>query len=69
LSLQLEPLSTQKGWKLEVNIEPAQRAESVELPVSVAEQSFERIANAKYKVKGRKVTIDPEATKWTAYWR
>ncbi len=69
VSLQLEPLSTQKGWKLDANIEPAQRAESVELPVSVAGQSFERIANAKFKVKGRKLTIDLEATKWTAYWR
>jgi len=30
---------------------------------------FERMANAKCKVMGRKVLIDPEATKWTAYWR
>ncbi len=69
VSLQLEPLSTQKGWKLDVNIEPAQRPETVEVPVSVAGQSFERMANAKCKVMGRKVLIDPEATQWTAYWR
>jgi hypothetical protein len=69
VSLQLEPLDTRKGWKLDVKVEPAERAETVELPVSIAGQSFERAANAKFNVKGRKVMIEPEATKWTAYWR
>jgi len=69
VSLQLEPLSTQKGWKLDVNIEPAQRPETVEVPVSVAGQSFERMANGKGKVKGRQAIINPQPTTWKAYWR
>jgi len=42
-----------------VNIEPAQRADSVNFP-SRLQAIFERIANAKFKVEGSEVTIDPK---------
>ena len=69
VTLQNEPVADRKGWKLDVTIEPAQRAESVEVPVSIAGRQFDRVLGAKSQIQGRKVEIDPDGRKWTAIWR
>src|SRR6266568_5934359 len=66
VTLQLEPLNKQ-GWRLDFDIESAQSAETVELPASLSGHGFDRLANAKFKVQGRRVMIDPSARKWTAF--
>jgi len=69
VSLQVEPVANTGGWKLDVTVEPAQRPESVELPVSIAGRKFDRVLDAKFQIRDSKVLIDPEARKWTALWR
>lgn len=68
VTLQLEPVSVH-GWKLDVAVEPAQQAESVELPASIAGREFDRVVGANYKIGTRKVSVDPAARNWTALWR
>lgn len=69
VTLRIEPLDNRRGWKLDVAIQPSQRPETVELPVSIAGLQFVRVLNAKYQSKGRRVMIDPDARNWTAFWR
>jgi hypothetical protein len=68
VTLNIEPVATQ-GWKLDVAVEPAQQAGTVELPTSIAGRHFDRVLGAKHHVEDRKVRIDPEARTWTAFWR
>ncbi len=65
--LDLEPAGA-SGWKLKFNIEPAQQAQSIELPVSLAGRRFLRVAEANFRVEHDTVMIDPNATKWVAFW-
>jgi hypothetical protein len=67
VDLALEPTGA-SGWKLEFNIEPAQRAQSVEFPVSLGGRRFVRVAEANFRVEHDAVMIDPNATKWVAFW-
>jgi hypothetical protein len=67
VTLDLEPLAG-NGWKLEATLEPAQRANSVEIPVSINGRQFERVVGANFQINGGKVMIDPGARKWTASW-
>jgi hypothetical protein len=69
VTLQVEALDRGHGWKLDATMEPAQHAQTVELPGSIAGRQFDRVLNAKHQLQGRKVVIDPGATKWTAFWR
>lgn len=66
--LQLEPVSAIE-WKLDFAVEPAQRPETVELPASLAGREFDRVVGSKYELRNRKVTVDPAARNWTAFWR
>src|SRR5258708_29506877 len=68
VTLQLEPV-IHKGWKLDFSVEPARPAETVEVPVSIMGQQFDRLLGAKHQIQGRKVMVDPEAREWTAFWR
>jgi hypothetical protein len=68
VTLQLEPIIN-KGWKLDVSVEPARPAETVEVPVSIMGQQFDRLLGAKHQIQSRKVMVDPEAREWTAFWR
>lgn len=74
VTLQLQPRAKNQGWKLEVAIEPSQRASTVEVPVAIMGRNFERVTGANFKIqdskiKGQKVLIDPSARTWTAFWR
>jgi hypothetical protein len=68
VTLQIEPVSN-NGWKLDFSVEPAPHAETVEVPVSIVGQRFDRVLGAKNQIRGHKVLIDPQATAWTAFWR
>jgi hypothetical protein len=68
VTLELESLSNHAGWRLAVTLDPAQRAETVELPVSIFGRQFDRIQDAKFQIRGSRILIDPKATKWTAFW-
>ncbi len=67
-TLQIEPVIN-KGWKLDFSVEPALPVETVEVPVSIMGQQFDRLLGAKHHIRDRKVMVDPEAGKWTAFWR
>jgi hypothetical protein len=67
VTLQIEPVIN-NGWKLDFSGEPALPAETVEIPVSIMGQQFDRLLGAKYHIRDRKVMVDPEARKWTAFW-
>jgi hypothetical protein len=69
VTLQVEPISNRQGWKLDVEVESAQSAEEVQVPVSIVGRTFDRVVGASYKLQGRKVMIDPKARNWTAFWR
>jgi hypothetical protein len=69
VTIDLEPVGAARGWKLDFAMEPARQAETVEIPVSMAAGSFDRVAGAKYQIRGRKVRIDPKATRWAAFWQ
>lgn len=67
--LQFEPLDHDKGWKLDFALAPSQLPGKVELPAGIAGRSFDRIVGAKFEIVDRKVSIDPHARQWTAFWR
>jgi hypothetical protein len=69
VTLQLEPLDHARGWKLDFSLTPGQPAERVELPASLADRKFDRIAGAKFTNESQKVLVDPQVRKWTAFWR
>jgi len=68
VTLELESLNN-AGWRLDVTLDPAQRAETVELPVSIFGRQFDRMQDVKFQIRGSRILIDPKATKWTAFWR
>ena len=68
VTLQLEPLAKKRGWKLDVTIEPTQRVSTVEIPVSIMGQKFERVTRANFRIQHRKILIDPDAGTWSAVW-
>jgi hypothetical protein len=69
VSLEIEPLTSGKGMRLQVGIEPAQRPLTVEIPMSILGYHFDRIAGAKCQITKQNVLIDPAARTWTAFWR
>lgn len=69
VTLDLEPVGNAHAWKLDFAIEPARGAETVEIPVVTGGGSFDRVAGANYQIRGRKVLIDPNASRWSAFWR
>ncbi|PYU82256.1 MAG: hypothetical protein DMG50_12750 [Acidobacteria bacterium] len=68
VTLQIEPVIN-KGWKLDFSVEPALHAETVEVPISIGGQQFDRVLGAKHQIQGRNVLVDPEAREWTGFWR
>jgi hypothetical protein len=69
VTLQLEPLDRRHGWRLDFAVEGAKRPGTVELPVSILGRQFDHMIGAKYQVLGQRLLIDPEAKKWTVFWR
>ena len=69
VTMKFEPLYNNTGWKLDFTLEPAQRAETVELPLSINGKQFERTEGAKFHQQTSKILIDPEATTWSAFWQ
>jgi hypothetical protein len=69
VTLEFEPLSNGQGWKLNAALEPARPAGRVEIPISILGAKFVRIEGAKYRTESSWILIDPEAKKWTAFWR
>jgi hypothetical protein len=68
VTLELEPHG-KAGSVLHAAIEPALAPSAVEIPPAVMGASFDRVAGAKYRVRNRKVLIDPQARNWTAFWK
>jgi hypothetical protein len=69
VTLQLEPLNHDRGWKLDFALAPSQPAGKVELPAELAGRNFDRIVGAKVEMEDQKVSVDPHAREWTAFWR
>ena len=69
VTLQLEPLAKKQGWKLNVTLEPARKASTVEIPASIFGSKFERVLGADFRTPDRNILIDPEAKEWSATWR
>jgi hypothetical protein len=68
VTLQLEPLDD-KGWRLDFALAPSQRPGKVELPADIAGREFDRIVGAKFERENRKISVDPNALQWSAFWR
>jgi hypothetical protein len=68
VTLQLEPLDRETGWKLDFALAPGQLPGRVELPAEIAGCRFKRMVGAKFEMEDRKVSIDPHARRWTAFW-
>jgi len=66
VNLDFEPIAT-SGWKLEVQLEPAKRPQSVKVPLSIAGRRFDRVLGANSRNENDKVMIDPTREKWTAF--
>ena len=69
VTLQLEPLTRNRGWKLNVTVEPTQRASTIEIPASIMGQKFERVIGAHFRIQDQKILIDPDVRTWSASWR
>ena len=68
VTLRLEPLDKNKGWKLDFAIEPGLAPEKVVLPAQIKEQRFDRLAGAKFTTEDRRIIVDPRSRNWTAFW-
>jgi hypothetical protein len=68
VTLRLEPLDKNKGWKLDFASEAGPRPEKVELPAEIRYRKFDRLVGAKGSVEDRKISVDPGAGSWTAFW-
>jgi hypothetical protein len=68
VTLQLEPLDHHKGWKLDFALAPSQPPGKIELPAEIMDRRFDRIVGAKFEIEDRKVSVDPRARQWTAFW-
>jgi hypothetical protein len=69
VTLRLEPLDNDKGWKLDFSLIPSQLAEQVALPSKIASRVFDRIVGAKFQMDDHKIVVNPQALEWTAFWR
>ena len=68
VTLQVEPLDN-KGWRLDFALAPSQRPGKVELPADIASGKFDRIVGAKFERENKKISVDPNALQWSAFWR
>jgi hypothetical protein len=69
VTLELEPLESSKGWKLDFKIEPGPQAEKILLPAQVMNRKFRRIDGASFAKSDRSIAVDPHARRWTAIWQ
>jgi hypothetical protein len=67
VNLDFEPIAS--GWKLEVQLEPGQQPQTIQIPSSIDGRAFDRVLGANSRRENRRVMIDPKANKWTAFWR
>jgi hypothetical protein len=68
VTLHLEPLDSDKGWKLDFALEPGLAPKRIELPAQIRDRRFERVAGAKFTVADGKVSVDPGSRNWIALW-
>jgi hypothetical protein len=68
-TLQLEPLDRNTGWKFDFALAPSQTPRRVELPAQLAGRKFDHVAGGRFEIEDTKVSIDPRARQWTAFWR
>ena len=68
VNLRLEPLDGNKGWKLDFACEAGPEPEKVELPATIMDRKFERVAGANSTSQGPKISVDPHTRHWTAFW-
>ncbi|MGA2811869.1 MAG: hypothetical protein ABSG16_10755 [Candidatus Acidiferrum sp.] len=69
VTLELEPLDRGKGWKLDFALAPSETPERVELPAQLGPLRFDQIFGGKFEIEDSRVSIDPRARQWTAFWR
>lgn len=69
VTLEMEPLDHGQGWKLNVTMDAARRAETVELPSLIAGRKLDRIVGAYYRIEGSKTLVDPTSAAWAAFWQ
>lgn len=70
VSLALEPLDRNKGWRLKFKRGAGPAPATVHLPANLGKRfHFAGIENAKASRKGNIILVTPEATAWTATWK
>jgi hypothetical protein len=69
VSVNLEPLDGNQGWKLDFNIEPGSEPEKIFIPSLVMSRKLRRIDGARFATSNRGIAVDPHARRWTAIWR
>jgi hypothetical protein len=70
VTLRLEPLDHNKGWKLDYALALSQAPGKVELPAEIMGRKFNRVDGAKFEIEkdNRKVSVDPQSRQWAAFW-
>ena len=69
VTLDVEPLANSTGWKAEAVLDLRQRPSTIEVSGILRGRKFDRIEGSKYQANGEKITVDPIASRWTAFWR
>lgn len=68
VTIALEPLENNKGWKLDFNIEPGPEAEKILLPLQFMGRTIQRIEGVRFATSDRRISVDPHMRRWTAIW-
>lgn len=68
VTIRLEPLDRNKGWKLDFARESGPDPEKVKLPAAIVNRKFERLVGANATSLDGKIAVDPVSQHWTAFW-
>jgi hypothetical protein len=69
VNLEMEPVGTRAGWRMNFAIDGERPPDAIELPARIGGWRFERAEGCKYHEQNGKIMIDPAARKWSASWR
>jgi len=68
VELHLESQDNSKGWRLDFELDGANRPEKLQLPPTIADKRFNRLVGAPSAIKDGMVEVDPRSSKWSAFW-
>jgi len=70
LTLNLEPLDRNQGWRLTYQRQPGPAPAKLSIPASLGSNfHFARIEGAPTRIEADQITVDPAALRWTAVWK